>query len=60
MLRIMKLYKSANFAINQLEEDQIEAKKGQVVPINVKVLPPTEEKTENGSPSKTEKMDNSI
>lgn len=28
MLRIMKLYKSANFALTQLEEDQMAAKKG--------------------------------
>lgn len=52
MLRIMKLYKSANFALSQLETDQMAAKKGQVVPVNVNVLPPTEEQTENYSPSK--------
>jgi len=55
MLRIMKLYKSANFALNQHEEDELAAKKGQVVPINVNVLPPTEEYTENISPSKNDK-----
>ena len=38
MLRIMKLYKSANFALNQLEEDELAAKKSQIVPANNNTL----------------------
>ena len=33
MIRIMKLYKSANFAMNQLEEEKLAASKNQVKPL---------------------------
>jgi hypothetical protein len=33
MIRIMKLYKSANFAMNQIDEEKLAASKNQVKPL---------------------------
>jgi alpha-galactosidase len=44
MIRIMKLYKSANFAMNQLDEEKLAASKNQVKP-----LPSEQSKAESAS-----------
>ena len=44
MIRIMKLYKSANFAMNQIEEEKATASKNQVKP---QTLPSEQNKGES-------------